>query len=357
MTETVAIAISGGVDSLVAAHLIGQQTDECFGLHFLTGYETDATATVARIEALCRWLNLPLHTIDLSAAFSTAVVDYFAQAYQSGQTPNPCLVCNAAIKFGLLMDTARQLGATRLATGHYARVQAGPDGRFRLRQGADQRKDQSYFLCRLTQDQLARAVFPLGTWTKAQVKSLAAARGLQPVTRQESQDVCFIGDMTYAEFLLRHAHCPTRPGEIVDTDGKPLGRHDGLQRYTIGQRRGINIPAAQAYYVVRIDARCNRLIVGRKADVYARRCTVQDINWIAAPPAEALALKVRIRYRHRAVPALVAPLETSCAVVRFDQPQAAVTPGQGAVFYMGDEVVGGGWIAPESDLKPKDDVE
>jgi tRNA-specific 2-thiouridylase len=357
MTETVAIAISGGVDSLVAAHLIGRQTNERFGLHFLTGYETDAAATVARIDALCRRLNLPLHTIDVSASFASTVVDYFAQAYESGQTPNPCLVCNAAIKFGVLMEAARQLGATRLATGHYARVQAGSSGRFRLRTGVDPVKDQSYFLCRLTQNQLAQAVFPLGTWTKAQVKSLATDRELQSVIRQESQDVCFIGDMTYAEFLLRQARCPIRPGDIVDTDGKTVGRHDGLQRYTIGQRRGINVPAAQAYYVVQIDARRNRLVVGRKGDVFARSCTVRDINWIAAVPSEVLAVKVRIRYRHRPVPALVVPVGTDRAVVRFEQPQAAVTPGQGAVFYRGDEVVGGGWIAPESDLTLKDDVQ
>ncbi len=357
MTATVAIAISGGVDSLVAAHLIQRQTSDLFGVHFLTGYEQDAAAQTARVAALCRQCGLPLHIVDLRASFTTLVVDYFARAYDSGETPNPCLVCNPAIKFGLLMETVRRLGATRLATGHYARVQAGPDGRCRLRQGVDLSKDQSYFLCRLTQNQLARAVLPLGTWTKAQVKSLAATQGLQPVARQESQDVCFIGNQTYSDFLVQQAHVPSRPGKIVDTEGHAVGRHNGLHRYTIGQRRGINCPAADAYYVVRIDVQSNRLIVGRKDQLYARHCTVRDINWITTAPRGALTVNVRIRYRHRAVPALVTPIDTLRAVVRFEQPQAAVTPGQGAVFYKGDEVLGGGWIAPYRTVNLKDDVE
>ena len=212
-------------------------------------------------------------------------------------------------------------------------------------------------MCQLSQDQLARAVFPLGTWTKAQVKSLAASRGLQPATAQESQDVCFIGDMTYSDFLHRQAQHPFRPGQIVDTNGHTVGRHDGLHRYTVGQRRGINCPAAQAYYVVRIDVDRNRLIVGRQAELYARDCTVHDINWIAVVPPEALAVKVRIRYRHRAVPALVTPVGSRRAVVRFEQPQAAVTPGQGAVFYRADEVLGGGWIARPGMTESKDELE
>lgn len=345
MTATVAIAISGGVDSLVAAHLIQQQTNDLFGVHFLTGYEKDAAAQSAGVAALCRQRGLPLHTIDLSASFTTLVVDYFARAYDSGETPNPCLVCNPAIKFGLLMETVRRLGATRLATGHYARVQAGPDGRRRLRQGVDPSKDQSYFLSRLTQNQLARAVLPLGTWTKAQVKALAAAQGLQPISRQESQDVCFIGNQTYSDFLVEQAHVFSRPGKIVDTEGRAVGRHNGLHRYTIGQRRGINCPAAEPYYVVALDQGRNRLIVGHRRELARRRGTVTDINWINRPEHFPAEVAIQIRYRHRSAPARLTETSPTAAEFEFETAQNAITPGQGAVFYRGDEVLGGGWIA------------
>jgi tRNA-specific 2-thiouridylase len=276
--------------------------------------------------------------------FKTRVVDYFSAAYQRGETPNPCLVCNPAIKFGALLAAARRLGASRLATGHYARVEAGQGGQYRLCKGVDDKKDQSYFLSRLTRGQLARACFPLGSWTKDQVRELAARQGLQPLTRQESQDVCFIRDTRYADFLTRNTAIRPQPGDIVDTAGHRVGTHNGLHQYTVGQRRGINCPAGEAYYVVRIDSRLNRLVVGFKDELSATGCRVYDINWIADIPESPMAADTRIRYRHKAVPSMVSPVGLDGAVVRFDQPLAAVTPGQGAVFYRGDEVMGGGWI-------------
>ena len=315
-----------------------------FCLHFLTGYEKPAESGSEGITALGRQLDLPVVVIDLRAPFKAMVVDYFTAAYRNGETPNPCLVCNPAIKFGALLDEARRLGASCLATGHYARVEQGKAGRYRLRRGVDESKDQSYFLSRLTQDQLARACFPLGTLTKAKVKALAAEKGLQPLNVQESQDVCFVRETGYADFLIQTTGLCPQPGDIVDTAGHRVGTHSGLHQYTVGQRRGINCPASQAYYVVRIDTVHNRLVVGFKDELVADGCRITAVNWIAGVPDGPIQADTRIRYRHTAVPSTVSPVGHDGAVVRFDQPQDAVTPGQGAVFYLGDEVLGGGWI-------------
>jgi tRNA-specific 2-thiouridylase len=244
----------------------------------------------------------------------------------------------------VLLAKARRLGAKRLATGHYVRVDADINGRYRLRRGIDPGKDQSYFLSRLTQYQLAQACFPLGTWTKSQVRTFAFENGLRPVTQKESQDICFIHDNSYAAFLNRSTGVRPQPGDIVDTTGNLVGAHNGLHRYTIGQRRGINCPAKEAYYVVWIDVQHNRLIVGRKDELLAENCRVREINWIGDIPQSAFAADVRIRYRHDAASAMVYPRGQNRATIAFDQPQSAVTPGQGAVFYRGDEVLGGGWI-------------
>lgn len=344
MTGSIAIAISGGIDSLVAAYLLKQQGADLFAIHFLTGYEKPAQPGSTTIQDHCRQLDLPLVVVDLEASFRTVVVDYFTAAYQKGETPNPCLVCNPLIKFGALLTKARQLRATQLATGHYARVERRGQGRYQLRKGVDARKDQSYFLARLTQDQLAQACFPLGEWTKQQVKELAEEKGLRPMTRQESQDVCFIQEASYADFLKRTGGMDCPPGDIVDTAGRLVGTHDGLHRFTVGQRRGINCPASQAYYVVRLDTRNNRLVVGFKDELTTGSCRVREINWINSIPGGSVAVDTRIRYRHRAVASVVTPIGDDEAVVRFEEPQAAVTPGQGAVFYRGDQILGGGWI-------------
>ena len=349
MTDVIAIAVSGGIDSLVCAYLLKQQSNDLFGIHFLTGYENPAEAPAGRIDALFAPLDIPVVVVDLSGEFQARVVDYFVDAYRRGRTPNPCLACNPDIKFGVLLEKARQMGASYLATGHYARVTAGRDGRCRLIKGVDPVKDQSYFLARLSQPQLARALFPLGGWTKAAVRQLAAEKALVPIVRQESQDVCFVRERTYADFLARQSGFCFTPGDIVDTAGRRIGRHNGLQRYTIGQRRGINCPASEAYYVKRIDIANNRLVVGFKNEGDADGCRVTDINWIADVPDGPTALTTRIRYRHPGVASTVTPEGPDRATVRFDAPQAAVTPGQGAVFYREDEVVGGGWIGEWED--------
>lgn len=344
MMGPVAVAVSGGIDSLVAAYLLQQQGLPVVGLHFLTGYERWHRAGAPSIGEIGGQLGIPVETIDLTGPFQKTVVDYFTAAYQAGETPNPCLVCNPMIKFGVLLDAARRRGATHLATGHYARVDRDPSGHFRLYKGRDAAKDQSYFLSRLTRAQLPHACFPLGTWTKDRVREVAGQTGLSPVSPSESQDVCFIRDATVADFIVKVTGRRPQPGDIVDRAGNRVGRHAGLHRYTIGQRRGINIPASQAYYVLRIDCRRNRLVVGFKDELNAARCRVRDINWIAEAPAGPIAVETRIRYRHQAVDAVLRPHGIDRASMHFQHPQAAVTPGQGAVFYRGDEVLGSGWI-------------
>lgn len=361
MNAPVAIAMSGGVDSLVTAHLLIHEGHSVFGIHFLTGYE-DAGGSVPaepgdidpvgaakeRLSCLAGQLDIDVHIIDGSRQFRQTVVDYFTRTYLAGETPNPCMVCNPGIKFGFLFDRARKLGARTLATGHYAAIERDRRGHYQLLKGRDPRKDQSYFLARLDQRQLGRTVFPLGTWTKTDVKAYAARNNLMPLSGDESQDVCFIRHKKYSDFLLETEGIAPEPGPIEDTGGNRLGRHKGLVHYTIGQRRGINCPAPEPYYVVRLDTARNTLVVGGKQDLLTRSCLVTDINWIAEPPAGSLQVEARIRYRHEPVPARVIVREPTRAEVVFETPQPAVTPGQGAVFYNGNEVLGGGWIKLKS---------
>jgi tRNA-specific 2-thiouridylase len=253
--------------------------------------------------------------------------------------------CNPAIKFGIILSLALERGAQKLATGHYAIIKKGQAGTYRLFKGFDRQKDQSYFLARLTGDQLASALFPLGAMEKTEVKKMAAHRGLQPVTRSESQDVCFIKDNSYGAFLGTQKGFRPQPGMIEDMSGEVVGQHNGLHLFTIGQRRGINCPAAEPYYVIRLDIKRNRLVVGTKKNLFSSECKVDQINWIGDAPSSPLELYTRVRYRSQEVPTTVIPGERNTAVVRFKEPQAAITPGQGAVFYRGDEIMGGGWIS------------
>jgi tRNA-specific 2-thiouridylase len=359
MRETTAIAMSGGVDSLVAAALLKERGHSLRALHFITGYEAGPPLDGAdsqgswlqlhdqahhRMQPLADALDIPLYIIDLRREFKNLVVDYFVSTYQNGRTPNPCLVCNSAIKFDALLKRAQDLGATRIATGHYARNIVRDDGRRHLLRAADPDKDQSYFLARLTQAQLALAVFPLAELTKSQTRQIAADRGLQPASAAESQDICFIKNARYGDFLSRQPGFKWHQGPIEDVQGRTIGSHKGLHYFTIGQRKGIDCPAARPYYVVKLDAPRNCLVVGQKEDVFTDQCQVSQINWIIQPPKAPLEVFVRVRYRHKAVAATLTPLEQTSALVRFDKPEPAVTPGQGAVFYLGDEVLGGGWI-------------
>jgi tRNA-specific 2-thiouridylase len=340
-----AVAISGGVDSLVSAYLMKAAGHAVIGVHFLTGFEDPPPGDQSPhpIHAIGDQLGIPVHVIDLSADFRQRVVAYFTATYQAGQTPNPCLQCNPVIKFGRLWTYAADLGADCLATGHYARIACLPDGRWQLLRGIDPHKDQSYFLARLRPSQLARTRFPLGGRLKSDVRRLAADAGLTPLTTAESQDVCFIRQSAYHEFVAEHTELSIAPGPIVDTTGKVVGEHQGLHRFTVGQRRGIDCPASQPYYVVRLEPEANRLVVGFRAELARRECLIADVNWIRPPVRFPFRARVRIRYRHRAAEAELSS-EGANVRVRFAEPQEAITPGQGGVFYDGDEVRGGGWI-------------
>lgn len=349
---------------MAAARLIDEGYP-VMGLHFITGYEPlgadgagaclfEKRAAKARrkLDPIRAELGIDLHVIDLSGDFNRQVVDYFVSSYNSGLTPNPCMHCNAAIKFGAALAAARNLGADRFATGHYARLVGGEDDRLRLLKGVDRQKDQSYFLARLNQKQLRRAMFPLGGLTKAAVKSAADAKGWRSLVRSESQDVCFVEGQKYGDFLAVQPGFMPRPGHIEDVEGRVLGQHPGLHRFTVGQRRGINCPAPEPYYVIRLDASRNCLVVGGPDDLMSHWCTAKSVNWIGPQPGGPISAQVKVRYRHIPVPATVTPLAGNRARVDFHQPIKAVTPGQGAVFYDGDEVLGGGWINDEHIARP-----
>jgi tRNA-specific 2-thiouridylase len=368
MTQLTAIAISGGVDSLTAAYLLKKQGHKLIGIHFIAGYETkpfyhknikhlansetNSCATTPsstkdyisqNISKLAKQLGICIEIIDCSAEFKKNVVDNFIQTYKAGKTPNPCIVCNTSIKFGTVLDFARKMGATHIATGHYARVIKDRKNRYHLLKGVDLQKDQSYFLALLKQKQLAAACFPLGNLTKPEVLKISKEKGLKPIANRESQDICFIKDNNYGYFLEQQGVKP-KSGLIKDIKGNLLGKHRGLHLYTIGQRKGINCPASEPYYVVSIDIKQNLLIVGSKKDLLFEKCKVIKINWINQEPTSPIKIYVRIRYRHKAVEASLLPIGKKTAIVKFKNPQLSITPGQAAVFYIEDEVIGGGWI-------------
>jgi tRNA-specific 2-thiouridylase len=369
MKPLLAIAVSGGIDSLVAAYLLKKQGYNIVGIHFTTGYESqpcidkekkiftsnthNALPNETRVDShntisnISNQLGIDVKHIDCSTEFKHQIVDYFTHTYQIGQTPNPCMVCNPLIKFGTVFDFALKLGASSLATGHYARIREGKGGKFHLLKGVDSTKDQSYFLALMSQERLARACFPLGNMTKSQVFHLANQKRLEPVKKRESQDICFIRGKTYGDFLATQVGFKEKPGLIEDVNGNILGRHKGLHLFTIGQRRGIDCPAAEPYYVAGIDSEQNRLIVGFKNDLATGACKIEDINWIIKKPNTAINVFTRVRYRHEAAPSRLIPTNDNTAIIQFDKPQSAIAPGQCAVFYQGDEVLGGGWISPE----------
>jgi tRNA-specific 2-thiouridylase len=346
MKPVVAIAMSGGIDSLAAASLLKDEGTPVFGIHFTTGFESpDVISRSSGLSDLGKQLGFPIHIVDLSCVFRTSVVDYFIRTYLGGLTPNPCLVCNPVVKFDTLFRKARDFGADILATGHYAIVKQDTNGRFRLFRGADRNKDQSYFLSFLTQDHLSKACFPLGGMTKAEVVAFAAEKGLSPVFESESQDICFIHGEGYSDFLLQYGGVQPESGPVVTVEGETIGTHSGLHHFTVGQRRGINCPSTEPYYVLRLCPETNTLVVGRKTDLLSHACRVSSLHWIVAPPALPITADVRLRYRHQAVPADLSTDPEGDLTVQFHIPQLAPTPGQGAVFYSNNEVIGAGIIS------------
>jgi len=350
MKKKIAIAISGGIDSLVSAYLLKEQGHDVVGIHFLTGYEQKPVdnypSSKHPISLIGEQLGIDIHILDCTEEFRNTVVKYFLNVYQAGQTPNPCMVCNPTIKFGAVLNHAFKLGASHLATGHYARTLKDSDNNLHLICGTDAHKDQSYFLAFINQNQLSAAKFPLGDMTKTEVRELALKKNLKPITSDESQDICFINDINYKEFFRTQMDMDVRPGLIEDLNGRIIGAHMGLHMYTIGQRRGINCPSSKPYYVVKIDTPLNRLIVGRKDDLMCSEFKVRDINWIIQAPDNQIAVKTRVRYRSKAYDTTVIPIDNKTALVKFNTPQPSVAPGQAAAFYKDNEVLGGGWILP-----------
>ncbi len=341
----VAIALSGGVDSLVAGFLIKKAYKKVFGIHFTTGYEKNPFNG----KSLENQLGFPVHTIDLSHVFEEKVVEYFVSTYLGGKTPNPCLICNKQIKFGALLEKATELGADAIATGHYATIVnplAFPEKEISknwLEKGADPLKDQSYFLSLLDYDQLERIILPLAGFSKSQVKALAKKNNLTPTAPGESQDICFIQDTSFSQFLIEKKGISPKPGPIKDINGKIVGTHKGLHAFTIGQRRGINCPASEPYYVRHLDLSSNTLVVCFKKDLAQTKMQVGNIIWNYSGSQEISTMITKIRYSHKGASSRLIRKGDQGQVI-FDEPQFAITPGQAAVFYMDNRVVGAGII-------------
>lgn len=352
----VVVAMSGGVDSSVAAALLVEAGHDVVGLSmqlydqraspeaFGSCCSLDDLHDARRVAGV---LGFPHYMMNFERQFREKVVDHFVSEYASGRTPIPCVQCNADLKFETLAERAEGFGATAVATGHYAQVTFDEDRRrYRLLRGADANKDQSYFLFSLTQDQLAHAMFPVGHLEKAQVRAYAERLGLAVADKPDSHEICFIPDGDTGGFVDRHLPAEDRSGEIVDTSGAVIGRHRGVHRLTVGQRKGLGLATGTPMYVIKLEPAESRVVVGPREELGGRELTASRVNWIAgAPPDGPRSLTARIRHRHQDAPATVISEGPDRASVVFAEPQMAITPGQAVVFYDGPEVIGGGWIS------------
>ncbi len=350
----VVVAMSGGVDSSVAAALLKRDGYQVIGVTLQIWSDNNCNSSdnsaksccspvqIDLARRVCGTLGVPHYVFNVVDEFDREVVDYFCSQYREGRTPNPCVICNDRLKFAWLWDRARELGAEAVATGHYAKIVNSGDRHFFIK-ADDRHKDQSYFLFTLTQDQLKRTLFPLGDYTKTETRRMAANLGLVTAEAAESQDICFIPDNDYQKFLGERFSISSGP--IYNMAGERVGTHSGIPFYTVGQRKGLGVAMGSPRYVVRIDAGENAIIIGEKKDLLRYEMTAGGVNWIDGhPPGAPFEANVRIRYRHKEAPAQVLPLGEDRFKVRFDSPQSAITPGQAAVVYNGDTVIGGGWI-------------
>ncbi|MFZ5450567.1 MAG: tRNA 2-thiouridine(34) synthase MnmA [Thermodesulfobacteriota bacterium] len=338
----VAVALSGGMDSAVAAALLRDQGPGVVGVHLRLAAGGPSQEHLA---ALAQGLGIPWVEVDLRQDFSRRVLAYFAGEYARGRTPNPCVRCNAEVKFGRLRHLLQEAGIPYLATGHYTRLRPGADGNLELRRGRDRTKDQSYFLQRLPRELLPQILFPLGEMTKEEVRRRYATLGLPLLgDYRESQELCFITEGSYQDFLLRLKGSLGALGDLVDCQGRVLGRHRGLEYYTVGQRRGLGVPASEPYYVVEIRPEANQVVLGFKQELFAAGLRATGVNWLIDPPLQELTARAVIRYRHPGVMSRVHLENPGEVRVIFETPQTAVAPGQAVAFYQGDRLIGGGWI-------------
>jgi len=356
----VVLAMSGGVDSSVAAWLLRQSGHEVIGLFMRHGHQETTTcatssSTSSRKRGCCsagdaadarrvaEQLGIPFYAINFQEEFGR-IIHYFISEYTSGRTPNPCVVCNTWLKFGKLIDYADSIGARQIATGHYARLLQAPDGRTTLRRGLDPGKDQSYVLWGIRPEVLARLQFPVGDYKKEEIRRLADRLGLRHVAEKpDSQEICFVPDQDHARFIRQNRSAQDSSGEIVTTDGRVVGRHAGLEKFTIGQRKGLGIAFGEPRYVVRIDPQSRAVVVGTKDELARQELTARGANWFFPTPRQ-FECRVKIRYRSSAVAAIVETLPDDRFRVVFPEPCYGVAPGQAVVCYRGDEVLGGGWI-------------
>lgn len=355
----VVVAMSGGVDSSVAAALVAEAGHDVIGLSMQLYDQRSSTETFGSCCSLddlqdarrvAAAIGFPHYILNLEEEFKRTVVDNFVAEYAAGRTPIPCVHCNADLKFSTLVDRAAGFEAGAVATGHYARVGYDEDARrYRLWRSLDRAKDQSYFLFSLTQDQLAHALFPVGHLRKPEVREHARRLGLSVAEKPDSHEICFVPDGDAAGFVGRKLGDDDRSGEIVDSAGQVVGRHQGIHRLTVGQRKGLGLSTGTAMYVLKLEPAESRVVVGTRDELGGRNLTARDVNWISGTrPEGSQRLSARIRHRHVDAPAVVTADSGSCAEVIFDEPQTAIAPGQAVVFYDGDEVVGGGWISTDN---------
>jgi len=362
MAKRVVVAMSGGVDSSVAAALCVEQGYEVIGMMMRLWSEDGGTSEqsanhcctpdqMSDARTIAEMLGIPFYVLDTREVFKGSIVRYFVEQYSQGVTPNPCLECNRHIRFEWLLNNALALDADYLATGHYARIRQAADhgdgtaGDYQLLKGLDDAKDQSYVLSVMGQAQLSRVLFPVGEYSKPDVRALAAKFGLPVAAKHDSQDLCFVADNDYRRFLSQHAPDAIKPGPIMLRNGSVIGEHTGLPNYTVGQRKGINLAWSEPLYVIGTDARRNALIVGTVAELGRDSLTANRVNWISStPPTDPFRAEVKIRYKARPAWATITPLPDQRAAVTFDAPLRDITAGQGAIFYDGERCLGGGII-------------
>ena len=350
--NNVLIAMSGGVDSAVAALIMQNQGYQCAGATMLLHQKNENASScgtneeIQDAERVAKFLGLPFHVLDFSNDFRTHVIDYFVSSYEKGETPNPCIECNRYMKFDLFLHAALELGYSKIATGHYARIEYAPEqDRYLLKKAIDPSKDQSYVLWRLRQDQLSLVLFPLGGMTKAEARTLAEKAALPVAHKSESQDICFIPNGKYVEFLEGYRKKEYPAGDFVKNDGTVLGRHKGIVRYTIGQKKGLGLVLPEPLYVCALNIDSNTVVLGRSEELFTRELTAREINLLSVDRIEgSMRVKAKVRYRHQEEWATVTQPTSDTLHVVFDEPQRAITKGQSVVLYDGDTVVGGGII-------------